>query len=182
MEIIRRDGLARIGRFTTLHGKVETPTILPVVNPNLLVITPKEMKKFGAQAIITNSYIIRRNATLRENALKNGIHSLMDFDGPIMTDSGTFQSYVYGDVEYTNQEIVEFQRSIGSDITTILDIFSKPDDTYDQAKNAVMETFRRIEEIPELSGPMLAGPIQGSIYPDLRIQKSSIPGIFHIRC
>ena len=53
MEIIRRDGLARIGRFTTLHGKVETPTILPVVNPNLLVITPKEMKKFGAQAIIT---------------------------------------------------------------------------------------------------------------------------------
>ncbi len=176
MEIIRRDGLARIGRFTTLHGKVETPTILPVVNPNLLVITPKEMKKFGAQAIITNSYIIRRNATLRENALKNGIHSLMDFDGPIMTDSGTFQSYVYGDVEYTNQEIVEFQRSIGSDITTILDIFSKPDDTYDQAKNAVMETYRRIEEIPELSGPMLAGPIQGSIYPDLRKESAELMG------
>ncbi|MHB1812323.1 MAG: tRNA guanosine(15) transglycosylase TgtA [Thermoplasmataceae archaeon] len=176
MEIIRRDGLARIGRFTTLHGKVETPTILPVVNPNLLVITPKEMKKLGAQAIITNSYIIRRNATLRENALKNGIHSLMDFDGPIMTDSGTFQSYVYGDVEYTNQEIVEFQRSIGSDITTILDIFSKPDDTYDQAKNAVMETYRRIEEIPELSGPMLAGPIQGSIYPDLRKESAELMG------
>ena len=176
MEIIHRDGLARIGRFTTLHGKVETPTILPVVNPNLLVIPPKEMKKFGAQAIITNSYIIRRSASLKEKALKDGLHSLMDFDGPIMTDSGTFQSYVYGDVEYTNKEIVEFQRSIGSDITTILDIFSKPDDTYDQAKNAVMETYRRIEEIPDHSGPMLAGPIQGSVYPDLRKQSAELMG------
>ena len=44
-----------------------------------------------------------------------------------MTDSGTFQSYVYGDVEVGVEEIVEFQRSIGVDIATMLDVFSRPD-------------------------------------------------------
>jgi len=46
--------------------------------------------------LITNSYIIWKNPDLREKALKDGVHSLIDFDGAIMTDSGTFQSYVYG--------------------------------------------------------------------------------------
>ena len=48
----------------------------------------------------------------------SGVHSLLGFDGPIMTDSGTFQSHVYSDVEFSNVEIVDFQRKIGSDIST----------------------------------------------------------------
>lgn len=168
MELIHREGLARIAKFETAHGAIETPTILPVINPNLVVVTANEMKKLGSQGVITNSYIIRRNPNLREHAEKYGLHSLLDFDGPIMTDSGTFQSYVYGDMEYENLEIVEFQKKIGSDISTILDIFSRPDDTYDQAKEAVLETYRRINEVHDAGNTIIAGPIQGSIYPDLR--------------
>ncbi len=129
MEVLFRDGLARIGRFSTPHGELETPTVMPVINPNIIVVSPSEMKRIGGvRAIITNSYIIRRNAELREKALSSGLHSMLSFDGPIMTDSGTFQSYVYGGVEYDNAGMVEFQKSIGSDIVTILDVFTKPED------------------------------------------------------
>lgn len=168
MELVHRDGLARIGRFETKHGTIETPTVLPVINPNKITITPAEMKAMGAQGIITNSYIIRRTETLREKALKDGVHKLISFDGPIMTDSGTFQSYVYGDMEYDNRGIVDFQRKIGSDIITILDIFSKPDDTYEMARDAVDETYRRMNEIEVADGETIAGPVQGSVYMDLR--------------
>ncbi len=168
MELVHRDGLARIGKFKTGHGVIETPTVLPVINPNRITITPEEMKSLGAQGIITNSYIIRRTDSLREKALRDGVHSLVSFDGPIMTDSGTFQSYVYGDMEYDNRGIVDFQRKIGSDIITILDIFSKPDDTYEMARDAVEETYRRMNEIEVGEGEIIAGPVQGSVYMDLR--------------
>ncbi len=176
MELIHRDGLSRIARFSTGHGIIETPTVMPVVNPNIVVISPREMKRLGASSIITNSYIIRRTERLRETAERYGIHSLMDFDGPIMTDSGTFQSYVYGNVEYNNLEIVDFQRKIGSDIATILDIFSRPSDNHSEAEMAVEETYRRINEIDDREGSMIAGTIQGSVYPDLRARSAGLMG------
>jgi 7-cyano-7-deazaguanine tRNA-ribosyltransferase len=166
MEVRERDGLARIAKF---RG-VETPTLMPVVNPNKIVISPKEMmENFGVEAIITNSYIIWKTPSLREKALKEGLHEMLDFPGLIMTDSGTFQQHVYGDVEVTNREILEFQRDIGSDIGTMLDVFTEPHFTKEEVKRAIDETFLRGKEATRLKGDMLlAGPIQGSIYPDLR--------------
>ncbi|HEX9907072.1 MAG TPA: tRNA-guanine transglycosylase, partial [Thermoplasmata archaeon] len=91
-ELKERDGLARICELTTKHGKVTTPVLLPVINPNFLTITPADMRsKLGVQMIITNSYIIRTSDELRQKAVKDGLHDLLGFDGPIMTDSGTFQ-------------------------------------------------------------------------------------------
>lgn len=168
-EVTGKDGLARTAKFRTLHGVIETPTLLPVINPNISTLKIGEMTALGAQAFITNSYIIRRNEKLREKAEKNGVHSLIGFDGPVMTDSGTFQSHVYSDVEYNNLEIVDFQRKIGSDISTILDIFSEPHFSYDQARHAVLETHSRMMELPEnVDDTIIAGPIQGSTYNDLR--------------
>ena len=125
-EPLSRDGLAKAARFNTSHGTIDTPNILPVLNPNIKTLTVEDMKKLGRQGLITNSYIIRRNQNLREIAERDGLHSLMGYDGPIMTDSGTFQSHVYSEIEYNNLEIYEFQKKIGSDICTILDIFSEP--------------------------------------------------------
>ena len=172
-EIIDRDGLARIARFQTPHGIIETPGVMPVVNPNIIVLSPTEMRKLGMQALITNSYIIKRTPELAAKALKEGVHSLIGFDGPIMTDSGTFQSYVYGGIEYSNKEMLEFQKSIGSDICTILDIFSTPDDGFSRAQYAVEETYRRANEIKN-DGTIYAGTIQGSIYPSLRRRSARI--------
>ena len=68
-ELIERDGLGRIGILNTKHGEVITPALMPVINPNLLLITPKEMQEvFGAQIVITNSYIINKKEVLRKKA------------------------------------------------------------------------------------------------------------------
>ncbi len=184
MELKSRDGLARICEFTTSHGIIETPTVMPVINPNLNTINLNRMKKIGVQAVITNSYIIRRNASLKERALREGLHRLIGFNGPIMTDSGTFQSYVYGDFEYDNLSQVEFQKKTGSDIGTIVDIFSTPDDGRSRAEYAVDETHSRFVEAKR-DDMILSAPIQGSVYMDLRrkaarLMNSASPEYFAI--
>ena len=169
-ELKERDGLARIGELTTRHGKVTTPVLLPVVNPNQLTITPAEMKdRLGVKMLITNSYIIWNDPKLRERVEASDLHTLLGFDGPVMTDSGTFQNYVYGDVEVDHREIVAFQSKIGADVGTILDVFSEPDFTREQTEAAVRETLRRAADSVASKGDMLlAGTVQGGIYPDLR--------------
>jgi len=171
-EIRARDAAGRLCRFTTRHGEVTTPNLLPVINPNKMMITPKEMsQRFGVEILITNSYIINKDPDLRTRALASGVHSLIDFHGTIMTDSGTFQSYVYGDVKLDPLEIVRFQRDIGSDVGTILDVFGTPGQTKEESYDGVNETIRRAKEsIPEKGEMLLACPVQGSVYPDLREQ------------
>lgn len=169
-EIRSRDAAARLGRFTTRHGVVTTPTLLPVLNPNIAYVSAREMReRFGTQMVITNSYVIRKTAALREKALAEGVHKLIDWDGPVMTDSGTFQMYVYGKVQVEPDEIVAFQRDIGVDVGTILDIFSTPDRTHDEARADMAETLKRAEAATLIKGDMMvAATVQGGVHPDLR--------------
>jgi len=169
-ELKDRDGLARIGILETAHGKIETPTLLPVINPNQITISPAEMlEKVRIQAIITNSYIIKKSDDLRLIALEKGLHHLLGFEGPIMTDSGTFQAHVYGKIKLDPYEIIDFQKAIGSDIGTVLDLFSEPDDTREKTESDLAETIARTRMSAENKGKMmLAGPIQGGRFPDLR--------------
>ncbi|HMK45030.1 MAG TPA: tRNA guanosine(15) transglycosylase TgtA [Methanocella sp.] len=168
-EIAGKDLLGRIGRLYTPHGIVETPTVMPVINPNLRLIEPAELKKFGAQMLITNSYIIYRTERLRGVALEKGLHQMLNFDGPIMTDSGSFQLSVYGSVEVDNQGIVSFERDIGADIGVPLDIPTPPNVPYSRAREELEITLARMGEAKDYKGDMLlAGPVQGSTHPDLR--------------
>ena len=169
-ETTARDGRARLGRLHTAHGVLETPCLLPVINPNIRTIEPREMwDKYGIQAVITNSYVIWKHDFLRDKAQKDGVHALLDFPGTVMTDSGTFQSYIYGDVEVGVEEIVEFQASIGVDIATMLDIFTRPDMSFEEVSEAVDETISRgVTSIECAKGMMLNGPIQGGLFTELR--------------
>ena len=170
-EITKRDGMARIGKFTTTSGRtIETPALLPVINPKIKTVTPRELyDEFGFGAMITNSYIIKNTPALKEEAQSKGLHEMLDYPGIIMTDSGTFQSHMYGEVELTNKEIVEFQRSIGTDIGTVLDIFTEPFWTKEQTAESIVETLKRTEEAVSLKGGMMInGVVQGSVFPDLR--------------
>ncbi|MFA5862600.1 MAG: tRNA guanosine(15) transglycosylase TgtA [Candidatus Thermoplasmatota archaeon] len=169
-EIKGRDAAARLGKFTTAHGAVTTPTLLPVLNPNISFISAKDMRrKFGTQMVITNSYIIRKNEALRTRALAEGVHKVIDWDGPVMTDSGTFQMYVYGKVSVAPEEIVAFQRDIGVDVGTILDIFSTPERTAEEARADMTETLSRAKAAAVIKGEMsVAATVQGGVYPDLR--------------
>ena len=196
-EVQERDGLGRIGVITTAHGKLTTPALLPVVNPNRLTVSTTELHdRFGFSGLITNSYIIKKHARLREKALADGVHGLLDYQGIIMTDSGTFQSYVYGKEGVAPQDILEFQAAIGTDIATLLDVFSTPDRTEEEARADVRETHTRTRDagawlrhqghLREVEGsqrrletpgarglPLLAATVQGSIYPSLRNQAAA---------
>ncbi len=170
-EITHKDIAGRLGRLETRHRIVETPTIMPVVNPNIQTIKPSELRKFGAGIIITNSYIIYRKPELRERAMKEGLHSLLGFDGPIMTDSGSYQLSVYGEVEVNNAEIVQFQQEIGSDIGVPLDIPTPPDVSRERAESELEITIERAREAMGFKKDMLlAAPVQGSTFPELREQ------------
>jgi 7-cyano-7-deazaguanine tRNA-ribosyltransferase len=86
-----------------------------------------------------------------------------------MSDSGTFQAHVYGKVQTTNEEIVTFQREMGVDIGTALDVFTEPWDGPDVAREAMEETLKRVEEASGIKGGMaLAGTVQGGVFPALR--------------
>ncbi len=173
-EIRERAAAGRIGRLTTRHGTVTTPTLLPVINPNLNILDATEMRRrFGVQMVITNSYIIRKKESLRRQALDKGVHDVLGWDGPVMTDSGTFQSYVYGDVDVTPEEIVAFQRDIGADVGTALDVFTVPETGHQQAAEELQETTRRVEAAAGEKGDMLlAGTVQGGVFADLRTESA----------
>ncbi len=168
-EVRDRDGLARLGVLETRHGAITTPALLPVVNPNQPVVPPADLaSRFGAQILITNAYILGKGP-LRESVLRQGVHRLLDFPGAVMTDSGAFQSHVYGDVDVTNAQVLEFQKTIGSDLGTMLDLFSEPEHPRDRAQADVEETIRRAKEAATLKGDMgLVGAVQGGLHEDLR--------------
>ena len=93
-----------------------------------------------------------------------------------MTDSGTFQSYVYGDVEVSVEEIVRFQASIGVDIGTMLDVFGRPDMTRKEIEDAVRITAERATKSLQVADTkiMLNGPIQGGLHQDLRAKSAKM--------
>ncbi len=170
-ELLERDGLARLGRLETPHGPIETPALLPVVHPDPArqPVAPSELRRrFGLNAVITSSYITYRTPELRRVAEETGIHGLLKFDGPVMTDSGAFQQHAYGRVEVTAEEIHAFQRRIGSDIPTVLDIFVEPEATEAEAERGVEETLTRARAARELTRGLLAVPVQGGRFAELR--------------
>ncbi len=153
-----------------VHGKkLETPALLPVVNPHRLLIPPKRMWEiFGVRGIITNAYIYLRGRE-RAEAEAMGLHRHLGFSGLIMTDSGAFQSHVYGGVQVTPEEIMDFQRALGSDIATVLDLFSEPEHDRARAGADVEETLKRTSQAAGGKGKMaIAGAVQGGLHLDLR--------------
>jgi 7-cyano-7-deazaguanine tRNA-ribosyltransferase len=171
-EVLEQDIAGRIGRLSAGNRTVRTPLLLPVINPHLQPVSPAEMKTMGADGIITNAYIFSRSSEYRDRALSEGLHDLLGFDGLIMTDSGSFQLSVYGDVEIGNMETLQFQQQIGSDIWVPLDIPTSPDAGRQQAAEELSVTLARLREARETLGPdaPVAGPVQGGMFEDLREQ------------
>ncbi|WP_343241624.1 tRNA-guanine transglycosylase, partial [Methanoculleus sp. UBA312] len=142
-EVIHKDIAGRVGKLRVNDRIVRTPALLPVVNPHLPLVTPREMQEMGVEALITNAYIFRRSTEYRDRALAEGLHSVLDFDGVVMTDSGSFQLSVYGEVEVSNRDTLEFQQAIGSDIIVPLDIPTPPDAGREKAARELAVTMDR---------------------------------------
>ncbi len=178
-EIKHRDLLAKIGRLETKSGVVETPILLPVVNPAIQSISPKVMREeFGCTALMTNAYIIKKRS--ESKAAEIGIHRLLDFHGVVMTDSGAYQLLIYGDVPITNKDIVRFQETIGTDIGVILDVPTGWGVSQQYAKHTVEETLKRAKELAKIktrNDILWAGPVQGGAYLELVAESAKRMGM-----
>jgi 7-cyano-7-deazaguanine tRNA-ribosyltransferase len=165
---------------------VHTPTLLPVFNPNISLLSASEVsEKTGAEMVITNAYILYKSDELAEEALEKGVHRILNFNGAVMTDSGAFQIYQYNRIKIRPDTILRFQTSIGSDAVTILDIITSPSASYQTAHSALKNTLARarraagylMKEYPDI---LLSCPIQGGIH--LNLRKKCASQISKINC
>jgi 7-cyano-7-deazaguanine tRNA-ribosyltransferase len=168
-EVRHKDLLGRIGYLRTKGGTVETPLLLPVVNPNSQIIQSQELRDiFSFDALITNSYLVWRKFRGEKEVPK--IHQLLKFNGTIETDSGAYQILQYGEVDVKPSEIIHFQEKLDSDIAIILDVPTGAEVSKDRAKWTVEETIRRADQSLQLitrKDMLWVGPVQGGAYIDL---------------
>ncbi len=193
-----KNSKARAGVLETAHGKVETPIFMPVgTQGTVKSLTPKMLTEdVGAQIILGNTYhlYLRPGTEILEKA--GGLHNFMNWNKPILTDSGGFQVFSLSElrklkhdgVEFTShldgskhffspEKVISIERSIGSDIMMPLDECTPYPCDYEYAKKSQELTSAWAilnKEAFEKSVPLygyeqaLFGIIQGSVYKDLR--------------
>lgn len=104
---------ARAGRFETAHGTVLTPAFMPVGTQGTVKgITPKQLKEIGPQVVLGNTYHLGLRPGDALVAKLGGLHRFMDWDGPILTDSGGFQVFSLSGMRKITEEGVKFQSHI----------------------------------------------------------------------
>ncbi len=198
--LIKKDphSKARAGIFHTDHGAVETPIFMPVgTQGTVKAVTQRILKdEIKAQIILANTYhmYLRPGTEILQNG--GGLHKFMNWDLPILTDSGGFQVYSLSDLRkikkdgvefrshldgskhyFTPEKVIQIERSIGSDIMMPLDECTPYPCDYEYAKKSKeltsawallnKEAFDKTEPLYGHK-QFLFGIIQGSVYKDLR--------------
>ena len=108
-EVEARDGAARAGRLTTPHGVVETPCFMPVgTKATVKAVEPRELRELGAQVVLANTYHLYFRPGTEIVAAHGGLHGFMQWDGPILTDSGGFQVFSLEGTRVLRDDGVEF--------------------------------------------------------------------------
>ena len=192
---------ARIGRYTTPHGVIETPVFMPVgTMATVKSLTPDEVASTGASILLSNSYhlYLRPGSDLVRKA--GGLHKFMAWDKPILTDSGGFQvfslaklrhidengvefaSHIDGHTEFfTPEKSMKIQEDLGADIIMAFDECTAADADYKTAERAMERTLRWLDRCVKAHGDSdtqaLFPIIQGNTFKDLRIEsvKRTIP-------
>src|SRR5437667_3968442 len=153
---------ARHGRLTTAHGVIHTPAFMPIgTQGTVKAVTPRELREHKAQIILGNTYhlFVRPGLDVIRNF--GGLHKFMNWDGPILTDSGGyqifslaklrkiteegvhFQNHVDGTPAFISPEIaMEIQAALGSDIAMVLDECLPYPCEYDYAARSAELTAR----------------------------------------
>ena len=167
-EISKTDLAGRIGSIHTNHGKIETPAYVPVIHPVKQTIPSKKIKEIGFDLVITNAYITRNG--YGDEAIKKGIHNIINFDRAIMTDSGGYQVLEYGDVEVSPPEMASFEKGILTDFAIPLDKptgFGMPIKKAEAYVKHTLQVSKKTLEDSEDNGQIWIGPIQGGEHFDL---------------
>ena len=166
-EIREIDLAGRIGRLITSHGIIETPAFFPVIDVERQEVPLSDIRELGFNQIITNAYLLLKR--YGNEPVRLGIHGFLNWNDAIMTDSGAYQILQYGKIKVTQEDIIRYQASIGSDISVILDIPTGDTDR-SSAEASVRETLRRARNALNIireTRNLWVLPIQGGRYLDL---------------
>ena len=110
------DGQARAGRLLLPHGVVETPIFMPVGTYGVIKgLSPSMLERLGAQIVLGNTFHLWLRPGLEVMAAHGGLHRFMNWQRPILTDSGGFQVWSLGELRKISEEGVTFQSPINGD-------------------------------------------------------------------
>lgn len=194
---------ARAGRIETAHGNIETPVFMPVgTHATVKALTNRELEEAQAQIILGNTYHLFLRPGMDVIRAAEGLHAFMNWNKPILTDSGGFQVFslshlrkIEGDIstfrshldgslhQFSPQISMEIQRTLGSDIVMVLDECTPYPCDYEYAKRSLELTHRweklskaHLRSMEPLWGhpQALFGIVQGSVYEDLRMQSVEV--------
>lgn len=198
-KLTKTDSNARLGQIHTSHGVINTPAFIPVGTiATVKSMTVEELKDIGAEIILSNTYHLYLRPG--HEVIKNlgGLHKFMNWDGPILTDSGGFQVFSLSPLRKITDEGVEFrshldgsthfftpelamkiQAALGSDIAMAFDECTPYPATREYALKSLQLTTRWAKRCKEFIAqnskpetPALFGIVQGGVYKDLRKQSA----------
>ena len=187
---------ARVGKFHTPHGIVHTPRFMPVGTlANVKTVTPAQLQDCQAEMVLANTYHLHLQPGEDIVAAAGGLHKFMNWQGPILTDSGGFQVFSLSEIRSISEEGVQFrsprdgnminltpeksmeiQNQLGADVIMAFDECAPYPATYEEIKLAGERTTRWLERCIKVHDrtdvQALFGIVQGGVYLDLR-QKSA---------
>ncbi len=189
------DSKARIGEFQTPHGVIETPVFMPVGTlATVKSLSPEEVEETGSQILLSNTYHLHLRPG--ENIVKQagGLHKFMNWNKPILTDSGGFQVFSLSTLRKVKDEGVEFnsfldgskhfltpedairiEEDLGADIIMAFDECTAAGKSYEESKIAMERTLAwldRCKKAKTRDDQVLFPIVQGNMYKDLRIESA----------
>lgn len=182
---------ARYGILHTPHGDVEVPMFMPVGTlATVKTLSPEEVKSLGAGVILANTYHLALRPGADTVSKAGGLHKFMNYDGPILTDSGGFQVFSLakqreiteegvtfrnhldgGKLHFTPESVIEIEEKLGADIIMSFDECIHYPADYEYVKNSVERTLRwakRCKNAQKNPNQALFGIVQGGEFEDLR--------------
>ena len=183
---------ARYGVFKTPHGEIETPVFMPVgTQATVKGLRPEDLKSLNAEIILSNTYHLFLRPGEKIVKAAGGLHKFMNWDRPILTDSGGFQVFSLSDLRHITDEGVEFkshlngeklfispekciqiENDLGADIIMAFDECTKYGATYEEAvkaKNRTKLWLERCNNAHKNDSQMLFPIVQGNFFEDLRL-------------
>jgi queuine tRNA-ribosyltransferase len=185
-----RQGRARAGVFNTPHGEIQTPIFAPVgTQATVKAITPDQLSELGASLVLANTYHLYLRPGDQLVKEMGGLHHFMNWNNPILTDSGgfqvfslassrvidddgvTFKSHIDGSTHhFTPEKAIAIQENLDADIIMAFDECAEPYNR-DYNEQAVMRTHSWVERClaaKTRDDQALFGIVQGGVFPDLR--------------
>ncbi len=193
--VSKTDGQARKGQLEFARGVVETPAFMPVgTYGTVKAVTPERVSELGAQIILGNTFHLMLRPGTDVIQAHGDLHDFMQWQGPILTDSGGFQVFSLAKIRKISEDGVSFkspingspvflspevsmevQQKLGSDIVMIFDECTPYPATYEEAKTSMELSLRWAARSRESHGDhsaALFGIIQGGMYSDLRLESA----------